>query len=117
MGEEHQRPDIKFSIGPRSDGTIAALGSIELKMVAEIKDPTLMGDEDHTNGLRAGLRSTIALEIFDWLKEWAPDVLEEYAVEVRGNIVRDPMEMVDYLERHEPEALQDAYARYRDRPR
>ena len=99
------RPDIRFSIGPTHGGVLAALGSIELKMVAEIKDPTQIGDEGHTEVLKAGLRSTIALEIFGWLKEWAPDVLEEYAGEVRRNLVRDPVEMLDYLERREPDAL------------
>ena len=117
MGEEHQRPDIKFSEGVQPDGTLAALGSIQLKMTVPIEDPSQIGKPEHTNALKVLLRAHIAQEVMGWLGEWAPDVLEEYAVKVRGDIVRDPMEMVDYLERHEPEALQDAYARYRDRPR
>ena len=107
-----ERPDIKFSEGAQPDGTLAALGSIQLKMTVPIEDPSQIGKEDHTRALKNVLRAHIAQEVMGWLEEWAPDVLEEYAVKVRSEIVRDPMEMVDYLERHKPETLQDAFARY-----
>jgi hypothetical protein len=102
---DKSRPDIHFSIGATHEGVLAALGSIQIKMVSQLKDPTTAVLEEERQQLKAALRTSIALEVLGWLQEWGPEVLEEYAVEVRVAIVRDPVEMVDYLERHAPEEL------------